>query len=60
MAKCPFDVRGASWENTVSCMCHRQPGQQERSPEEELMEVEVDVVRVGGLLPYHVRGSGDI
>lgn len=36
-----FDVRSASWENIASCMCHHQAGQQERSPEDEGMEVEV-------------------
>lgn len=42
MAKCPFDVGSASWENIVSSMCHHQARQQERSPEEEVVVEEED------------------
>lgn len=33
-----FDVHTTSWENTASCVCHHQPGQQQQSLEEGLME----------------------
>ena len=47
VAKCPFDVRSASWENIASCMCHHQAWQQERSPEDEAMEEEEEVEVLG-------------
>lgn len=56
VAKCPFDVHSASWENIASCVCLHQPGQQERSPEEEVMETQE--VGVRGWLLSHVRVSG--
>ncbi len=40
VAKCPFDVCSASWENIASRMCHHQRRQQERSPEVKVMERE--------------------
>lgn len=45
-----FDVRGASWGNMTDCVCHRQPEQQEGSPEQG---------EVRGFLLFHVRGSGE-
>lgn len=55
VAKCPLDVRSASWENIANCMCHHQSEQQGRSPEEEVMEE----VEVRGFRLFHVRGSGE-
>lgn len=36
VAKCPFDVCSASWENIACCMCHHKPERQEWSSEEKL------------------------